>query len=219
MHNDRFDSFTRTMASSSSRRQAVKRFLGLVTGAAAWTVSSKSVTATDTVTICHQPGTAAEETTAVDAPAVDAHLAHGDYLGPCCLPEEHRCVDDSGTGAGTCCLETQSCNPAGGCCKGLGTVPDGGFCSGLQFDADAQCCSGACNTYSNTCFSGCIDLLKPSDDDNECCSGYRYSPQDGSPFYCAEFGCQPGGATTDNAADCCSQSWDPDTNSCSRLPI
>ena len=35
------------------------------------------------VTICHKPGTPAEHTIVVDDDAVPAHLAHGDYLGPC----------------------------------------------------------------------------------------------------------------------------------------
>jgi hypothetical protein len=35
------------------------------------------------VTICHKPGTPAEHTITVDQSAVAAHLAHGDYLGPC----------------------------------------------------------------------------------------------------------------------------------------
>ena len=35
------------------------------------------------VTICHKPGTPAEQTEVVDDDAVPAHLAHGDYLGEC----------------------------------------------------------------------------------------------------------------------------------------
>jgi hypothetical protein len=35
------------------------------------------------VTICHKPGTPAEQTITVDDDAVPAHIAHGDYLGPC----------------------------------------------------------------------------------------------------------------------------------------
>lgn len=40
------------------------------------------------VTLCHKPGTPAEVTIAVGAPAVDAHLAHGDYYGECSQPSE-----------------------------------------------------------------------------------------------------------------------------------
>ena len=35
------------------------------------------------VTICHKPGTPAEQTEVVDDDSVPAHLAHGDYLGEC----------------------------------------------------------------------------------------------------------------------------------------
>lgn len=35
------------------------------------------------VTICHKPGTPAQQTKQVPEPAVDGHLGHGDYLGPC----------------------------------------------------------------------------------------------------------------------------------------
>jgi hypothetical protein len=35
------------------------------------------------VTICHKPGTPAEQTLVVDDDAVPGHLGHGDYLGPC----------------------------------------------------------------------------------------------------------------------------------------
>jgi hypothetical protein len=35
------------------------------------------------VTICHKPGTPAEKTLTVPAPAVQGHLGHGDVLGPC----------------------------------------------------------------------------------------------------------------------------------------
>jgi len=39
------------------------------------------------VTICHKPGTPAEHTITVDDDAVQAHLAHGDSLGPCSPPQ------------------------------------------------------------------------------------------------------------------------------------
>jgi hypothetical protein len=35
------------------------------------------------VTLCHKPGTPAQQTLVVAAPAVPAHLRHGDRLGPC----------------------------------------------------------------------------------------------------------------------------------------
>ena len=37
----------------------------------------------DEVTICHKPGTPAQKTMSVPAPALRGHLRHGDYLGAC----------------------------------------------------------------------------------------------------------------------------------------
>jgi hypothetical protein len=39
------------------------------------------------VTICHKPGTADEHQLSVAQPAVQAHLAHGDTLGPCLVDQ------------------------------------------------------------------------------------------------------------------------------------
>ncbi|MFC2015641.1 hypothetical protein ACFLUM_01775 [Chloroflexota bacterium] len=46
--------------------------------------------AAEKVTICHKPGTEAEGTLNVSVAALEAHLAHGDYAGPCSgeSPEE-----------------------------------------------------------------------------------------------------------------------------------
>lgn len=38
------------------------------------------------VTLCHRPGTSAEQTLTLPDPAVPAHLRHGDRLGGCDLP-------------------------------------------------------------------------------------------------------------------------------------
>src|SRR5262245_27657288 len=50
--------------------------------------ATKSTTKSSTnghtpVTICHKPGTPAEQTITVDDDAVPAHMDHGDYLGSC----------------------------------------------------------------------------------------------------------------------------------------
>ena len=38
---------------------------------------------TQRVTVCHKPGTPAEQNLVISPSAVDAHLGHGDYEGPC----------------------------------------------------------------------------------------------------------------------------------------
>jgi hypothetical protein len=35
------------------------------------------------VTICHKPGTPAQQTMSIPQPALSGHLVHGDTLGPC----------------------------------------------------------------------------------------------------------------------------------------
>jgi hypothetical protein len=66
------------------------------------------------VTLCHQPGTPAQQTLVVPAPAVPAHLGHGDRLGPCegttpegkCVPLLQACVPLVGN---PCCDANASC--------------------------------------------------------------------------------------------------------------
>jgi hypothetical protein len=41
------------------------------------------ITYTATITLCHKPGTPAEKTLVLPAPAGPGHLRHGDYEGPC----------------------------------------------------------------------------------------------------------------------------------------
>ena len=43
------------------------------------------VTYTATITLCHKPGTPAEKTLVLPAPAGPGHLRHGDYEGPCVI--------------------------------------------------------------------------------------------------------------------------------------
>lgn len=44
------------------------------------------------VTVCHKPGTPAEATLEIAAPALNAHLGHGDYAGECRGPESAGCA-------------------------------------------------------------------------------------------------------------------------------
>jgi len=46
----------------------------------------------DKVTVCHKPGTSAEATLEIAAPAEAAHLAHGDTPGECSGPQSEGCT-------------------------------------------------------------------------------------------------------------------------------
>jgi hypothetical protein len=74
------------------------------------------------VTICHippgNPGNA--HTISVGAPAVPAHLAHGDHLGPC-GPGESHCGDQDGGQQ-----QQDGGNPPDGGQHDAGNPPDGG---------------------------------------------------------------------------------------------
>jgi|SRR5215208_1766230 len=87
------------------------------------------------VTICHKPGKPAEHTLRVGAPALRAHLRHGDLLGAC--PEFDQIIDADGTAT------AQSGDPGARevtTGDALATFPDGDATeSGLDmFDQDSN---------------------------------------------------------------------------------
>jgi hypothetical protein len=87
------------------------------------------------VTICHKPTKPAEHTLRVGAPAVPAHLRHGDVLGAC--PEFDQIIDADGTAT------AQSGDPGARevtTGDALATFPDGDATeSGLDmFDQDSN---------------------------------------------------------------------------------
>ena len=57
------------------------------------------------VTICHKPGTPAENTITVSVNALPAHIAHGDFIGTCeepTTPDFLECFCRDGTVKGAC---------------------------------------------------------------------------------------------------------------------
>ena len=114
----------------SHTRQLLTAIVLGVIGAVALAVPASA--GQEKVTLCHKPGTPDEATLSVGAPAVPAHLAHGDRLGPCTVDE---IIDADGT------LTAQSGDPgAREVMPGdaLATFPDGDATfSGLDmFDQD-----------------------------------------------------------------------------------
>lgn len=80
-----------------------KSFVTLFLLVALLLASVASVGATSTkVTICHKPGTPAEETKEVNEHAVDGHLGHGDYLGACQPPDDGGDDDGDDDGGDVC---------------------------------------------------------------------------------------------------------------------
>ena len=90
----------------------------------------------DKVVVCHiPPGNPANaHTISIGAPAVDAHLAHGDSLGECGTPEDdggstpdggEGPVDGGDSGGGKCQAAEMACSDLAHCCAGLACGEEG----------------------------------------------------------------------------------------------
>jgi hypothetical protein len=134
------------------------------------------------VTICHKPGTPAEKTLRVAAPAVDAHLAHGDTVGACAAPcdvsacppptapcREAFCTSEGACGErdagdGTPCENTDLCTVNDVCIGGVCTDGPRRFCQ----QPFAQCRVAFCNPATGACEERNQDPFTPCDDGDPC---------------------------------------------------
>ena len=162
-----FDDLARGLAEGSiSRRGALKLIAGT---AIASVIPSRALLAQQQkVTICHKPGTPAEKTMEVPQSAVDGHLGHGDYLGPCESPTTTTtAAPTTTTTTSTTSTSTSTTTPTTSTSTSTTTpttstststtststtpmcIANGGTCS-----SGNQCCSGKCK--SGTCVASCI---------------------------------------------------------------
>lgn len=107
------------------------------------------------VTICHiPPGNPANaHTITVGAPAVAAHLAHGDTIGDCDEDEgegEGGGGEPSGGGGPVCSSDGVACSAATDCCSGV--CSGSGQCVSQCISADAY--DGVACSESNDCCAG-----------------------------------------------------------------
>lgn len=102
MNGSRFDSLTRKMADSHTRRSVLRGLAGVGGMLVATRVGDVLAGQSEKVTICHKPGTPAQQTLVVAASAVGAHLGHGDLLGACGVCSVNGAMECDGTGFRTC---------------------------------------------------------------------------------------------------------------------
>lgn len=133
------------------------------------------------VTLCHVPpgNPAAEHTITVGAPAVDAHLAHGDYLGECngcpatcdALASEVREICESFgpiPGAPDDFCATAEAVVADAClaeCPGPEPDTCREYCDGLAITALEACFElgvdpGICDLGAGTVFEACVEIYE-----------------------------------------------------------
>jgi hypothetical protein len=132
MDKQHFDDLARAFGRSLTRRRVISAVAGLA-GLGSSAVSAKRARSKSDgakpsarqnqgwkTTICHKPGTRAEQTLTVSPSAVDAHLRHGDHLGACCpagavFCDGSCCAPPPQGGEARCCPDG-SCGCAGACC-------------------------------------------------------------------------------------------------------
>lgn len=111
----------------------------------------------DKVTVCHiPPGNPANaHTITVGAPAVKAHLKHGDTLGACGSAQDGGSAPDAGAEPDAGCGEPDAGSPpdAGGA-QDAGSPVDAGVC--LPMDSDCSpggtaCCQGLSCSSAGVC--------------------------------------------------------------------
>jgi hypothetical protein len=144
--NRSFDDLARALAEGSiSRRRALKLFAG---SAIAALIPSRAL-AQQKVTICHKPGTPAEQTKEVPKSAVDGHLGHGDREGPCETTTTTSTSTSTTTPTTSTSTSTTSTSTTTPMCQ-----PNGGTCS----PGGTPCCSGTCNSNGFCCPDGRVGV-------------------------------------------------------------
>lgn len=140
------------------------------------------------VTVCHCSGKKKDKcrSITIGAPAVGAHLAHGDTIGPCieretacCLPDECRdqvrpdeCRRMGGAPFGLCAACADVTCPNAGCIGATGSCSEAHETPGRDF---LYCCDQICLTKPSCCEVAWTEecattLCRITTDETPCCS-------------------------------------------------
>jgi hypothetical protein len=195
MESNIFDEVTKAIATSTSRRQALRRIAGILGGTALAGLFPGLALAdnSDCAHFCDSvfdPGP--------DRGKCKSDAAHHTGLcytcgpaspggtKPICCPQnpDGTCTSYS---SATCCSGGQVCQ--NGACV-TPCTPDGGSCT-----LDSECCTGICDSYSGTC--GCEADGTHCHRDSDCCTGVCNE----ATTLC---GCAPSGIVCLRNSDCCS---------------
>jgi len=168
MARNTFDTLTRGLAADTSRRRVLGSLIGAVTVLAGGRMAEAKRRGKGKhkgkpkVTLCHNG-----QTISVGNPAVNTHLAHGDYLGPCrntCPPG----TCDVASGA-VCCppgsaVAGDTCRPAEGTCcgagsyvAGVGTVCCANGARGSSCPTGQVCCPATAANDCATTLDACME--------------------------------------------------------------
>jgi hypothetical protein len=122
------------------------------------------------VTLCHKPGTPDEQTISVGAPAVDAHLGHGDTRGPCPGPTTTTTSTTTTTAAPTTTTTSTTTTPAPVRCTGqwepfncacLSQLAGGPPVCASNPSIGPSACANTCTPTNSTCTGGRVCVINP----------------------------------------------------------
>jgi hypothetical protein len=115
------------------------------------------------VTLCHKPGTADEATIEVAEPAAEAHLGHGDTLGPCCpnlicRVQSAYCDEDGddvcstvrSVDAQSCICGNDICGPSCSTDDDCQSYAPGAICQAPETGCCGQRCIAPCHAFDSS---------------------------------------------------------------------